>query len=217
MAGKVIAGNPAVKTAGAAIVQEVLNKIRAEQGKLDRSEGAIVPIMVAIGVHLCELKKCSGRQWGNSVRELDYHPRAASRLQKLAGTWWREIGTIGSDLLAKLPADPQKAERLCRLSREQLETFLAKEDCKKLNRKQIKDAVKAILGEYDEPKTQTCGDVAKSIERSFVRMKDKIEVWSQQQQPGDDERSQIQDLLASGITELTAILDSPVTTSEDQR
>jgi hypothetical protein len=85
--------------------------------------------LVAIGVDLMTLQSEAGKGWAKWARQLGYHPREASRYQKLGKTWGDKIGTIGSDFLARLPGDLKVLERLCQVPFQDLGDFLsAKEE-----------------------------------------------------------------------------------------
>jgi hypothetical protein len=108
-----------------AIVRDILTK----QSRIGNNERANIPLWVAIGVDLIGLKREAGKGWLKRARELGYHPRQASRYQKLGETWGDKIGTIESDFLVKLPADLNVLERICQIPFEQLGDFLgAKEN-----------------------------------------------------------------------------------------
>jgi hypothetical protein len=108
-----------------AIVRDILTK----QSRIGKNARANIPLWVAIGVDLIRLKREAGKGWLKRARELGYHPRQASRYQKLGETWGDTIRPIGSDLLAKLPADLKVLERICQIPVEQLGDFLgAKEN-----------------------------------------------------------------------------------------
>jgi hypothetical protein len=136
----------------------LLGQIQKAKQMSDRHEGGSVVLQVKEGILLAKLKAMVRRKWTEHVSEIGYHSRAASRLLKLAATWWRtEIGTKGSDLLQRLPADPQKLEWLCRLTREELQDLVAKTDCRKATRKEVIDLVKKFNGTPAKPRPKARG------------------------------------------------------------
>jgi hypothetical protein len=110
-------------------VAAIVCAIQTKQAQIGKNESVNIPLWIAIGVDLIGLKREAGRGWLERARELGYHPRQASRYQKLGETWGDKIGPNGSDLLAKLPADLKLLERICQIPFEQLGDFLvAKEN-----------------------------------------------------------------------------------------
>jgi hypothetical protein len=193
---------------------ELIGQIQAEQVKFDRNEGPLVANLIRIGTLLSELKPLAGRTWTTTARELGYHPRAASRLQKIGRRWQAEIGTEGSERLARLPPDPQKLEQLCRLSPEQLERLLGELDCKKADRKKVADAVKEVLGEEASPRGG--GDIMKSISRVLTRLTAAVDRW--RETDGDPRtRELVRGALADGLGRLQEALGSPLATDVGPR
>src|SRR5262245_60240497 len=143
---KIVEAPDAKNTDTGADIQQIKEQIKSEQEKIHRTEGSAIASKVQIGVQLNKLQAAAGRTWTKTARELGYHPRAASRLQKLGSSWLAQIGTEGSEILNRLPADEQKLEWLCRLSEEQLRQLLEEGDWKKASRPQVIAAVKKIQG-----------------------------------------------------------------------
>jgi hypothetical protein len=143
-------------------VEAIVRAISTKQSRIGKNERANIPLWIAIGVDLSRLKHAAGKGWAKRARELGYHPREASRYQKIGEAWGHRIGTIGSDLLAKLPADLKMLERICQIPWEQLGDFLgAKEDVERIegsdgkprrwDRKRLADEVNARIGEAPRP------------------------------------------------------------------
>jgi hypothetical protein len=143
-------------------VAAIVRAIQTKQVQIGKNERANIPLWVAIGVDLIGLKREAGKGWLKRARELGYHPREASRYQKLGETWGEKIGTIGSDFLAKLPADLKVLERICHIPLEQLGDFLgAKENAEAIegsdgkprrwDRKRLAAEVNAWIGEAPRP------------------------------------------------------------------
>jgi hypothetical protein len=193
-------------TAGQDKLEKLIRDIKTEQSKMAQKEGDIVSNLFRIGALINELQNAAGRTWTKQVQKLGYHPRAASRLQKIASSWQGEIGTLGSEILPRLPNDVQKLEWLCRLRREQLETLLARLDLKKVCRKEVTAAVKELLGESTTTQT-TGGGIVKVINQLFARVMKAIEGW---QQTGDDQETpeQLRGVLSGGLEQLQQALDN---------
>jgi hypothetical protein len=169
-------GRSTSRTSQQSEITKIRAEIRAEQQKIDRNEGNVIASWIAIGERLAALQAASGRTWGKQLEGLGYHPRVASRLQKLAKAWGGKIGRIASDLLPQLPADLNKIETLCRLDQEQLRDLLRNINCKKISRRDLVAEVRAALGE-EPPTTKSGGsdDTLKAIERLLARLAERLE------------------------------------------
>jgi hypothetical protein len=192
-------------TASRAELDRLIHNIKAKQSKVAKQEGDIVSNLVRIGVLLIELQSAAGRTWQRQVEKLGYHPRTASRLQKIALSWQGEIGTAGSEILSRLPTDLQKLEWLSRLSREQLGTLLAWLDLKKASRNEVTAAVKELLGATAA--TRTKGSVVKVINQLFTRMAKVLAGWHQAGN-GEETPEQLRVAFHSGVQELQQALDN---------
>jgi hypothetical protein len=189
---------------GPAKLEQLIRDIEAEQSKVARKEGEIVSNLVRIGALLVDLQTAAGRTWTERVRSLGYHPRAASRLQKIAFRWRDEIGTLGSDFLTRLPGDPQKLEWMCRLSREQLAALLDRMDCKQASRTEVSAAVKELLGQNTT--RRRARGIVETVARLFTRMTKALEGW-QQTDDGREAPDQLRDVLSGGLGQLRRVLD----------
>jgi hypothetical protein len=144
-------------------VRKLVNEIRTEQQKIDRSEGEVVAAQLRIAYHLAELRVLAKGRWGRQLEGLGMNPRVASRYLKLAQHWPARIGLTESDLLPRLPPDLLKLEWLCRIPPASLNDLLDKLDCKKANRSQIIAAVREMLGEAPAAKDEI--DVDRFVRR----------------------------------------------------
>jgi hypothetical protein len=147
---------------GIGSLAELIEQVRSEQSKIGQDEGRTVSCLARIGALLNEIQIVAGRTWTKLVAELGYHPRAATRYQRLGASWIARIGTTGSEFLNHLPSDIQKLDWLCRLTPEQLRVLLQNVDLKNSTRNAVKGAVKAVLGiPSDAPTTR--GDIARIL------------------------------------------------------
>ena len=122
----------------------IFNQVKIAKDKLAASEGAYVPALINFCVKLANLRVKAKRDWETCLDKLRMCPRAA-RYVKVGKSWWND-GTLGSDLMTKLPADVQKLEWLCRLDNERLEQFLGERDFRFREREDVISAVKEALG-----------------------------------------------------------------------
>jgi hypothetical protein len=183
-----------------AAVTTLVEQIQARQRQIDENEGGTVANLIRIGALLIQLQAAAGRTWAETAKGLGYHPRAASRLQLLGRSWLAdEIGTKGSDLLSRLPADPQKLEWLCRLSRPQLEELLTDLDPKKATRRAVADAVKAMLN-LDTPE-KAGKDLPTVIARFFKKVASTIRRWQDEAGTGEG-RDELHDLLVARLRQV---------------
>jgi hypothetical protein len=163
-------------------VESLVRAIQTKQTLIGQSEGAIIPHLVAIGVDLIALQREAGKGWLKWARQLGYHPREASRYQKLGETWGEKIRTIGSDFLAKLPADVKLLERICQIPFEELGDFLrARENVEAIedsdakprrwDRKNIAAEVIAWIGQPPRPpRPPSPEQIVRSVERAVSKM-----------------------------------------------
>jgi hypothetical protein len=172
---KMIEAPGASNTETGADIKHVVEQIKGEQEKIHRTEGSAIASLVQIGVLLIQLQAAAGRTWTRTARELGYNPRTASRLQKLGSSWLAQIGTAGSEILNRLPADIQKLEWLCRLSEEHLRQLLANGDLKMTSRSKVIAEVKKILGEDEAQAQPASTDVARALDRILKQLLKLIE------------------------------------------
>jgi hypothetical protein len=194
-------------------VEATVRAIQLTQERIRENDRAIIPHMVVLGVHLSKLKDLAGRGWARRARELGYHPREASRYLLLGRMWGDQIGTIGSDLLAKLPADIKMLERICQIPLGQLAEFLAakdvseKEGGEKWDRTRLANEVKARTGEPEKPPRPSSPD---RVVRSFRRAVSKAASSLRRSETGvasvDELRAQLHGALDEAVDELEATL-----------
>jgi hypothetical protein len=194
---KIVKAPDAKKTDAGADIKRFVEQIKGEQEMIHRTEGSAIASKARIGVLLNELQAAAGRTWTKTARELGYHPRAASRLQMLGSSWLAQIGTNGSEILNRLPADEQKLEWLCRLSEAQLRQLLEAGDWKKASRPQVIAAVKKSLGEEAEQAKPASADVTKALGRIMKQLLKLIE-----RAQTEEEQRCIQEALASVLQQV---------------
>src|SRR5262249_54779605 len=175
------------------------------QEKINQHEGSTVARLIRIGALLIKLKTQAGRAWTKKAKELGYHPRTASRLQEVGGSWFVEIGTEGSDFLQGLPIDLQKLSWLSPLHREQLEKVLETMDCKKVSRKRVSGVVKKVLGVQEEVPDKTGQeDALKTIERLIDRLTKALVRFPEVVE--ETTRQEVEDFLAGKLAEIKEAL-----------
>jgi hypothetical protein len=183
-------------------VTALVGQIREEQQGIDRNDASTVVNQIRIGSLLIRLKAESGWTWTRTVREIGYHPRAASRLLRLGTSWLAGLGTAGSEFLHRLPTDLQKLDWLCRLTRTQLEQLLTELDCKHAGRAAVAAAVKHILNPGAEaPRTE---DLPRAVGRVFKRVVSAIRRWHGEADT-DSRRHELRGLLAAGLRQAQAV------------
>jgi hypothetical protein len=150
----------------AASITTVVQKIRAEQDKLDNSDAPAVSSHLALGQLFTELRQRAKRTWGKQVKALGYDRRVASRYFTIGTAPLTEMGLSESHVRAMLPPDVMKLEWVCRLTVDQLEQLTAELDVKKASRTKVIRAVKKILGvETTSPKPDLSAKIGKAIDR----------------------------------------------------
>jgi hypothetical protein len=186
-------------------VDDLVKKVRNEQKKIRDHEGGVVLNLVNIGALLIRLQDAAEESWIKTARDLGYHPRTASRLQKLGASWWAEIGTEGSDLLRRLPPDAQKLEWLCRLSRDQLLALPKRAKSKEANRKEVIDAVKDVLGELTVDPRPIRRNLVKDAERFVFRLQAAL-AGNGGVVPDREVLERLRAVLADGVAQIEAAL-----------
>ncbi len=154
--------------------ENIVEKIRAQQQRLDGEEGEVVRWLIGIGFYLNALKAVSGRSWGRRLKTLGYTPRVAGRLQMLATAWagvtLSYSGEFMREVCPRLPVDLIKLEWLCRLDAEQLRDLLHRIDCKRTSRTRIAEEVRTVLGEEPPAKPDAVTAAVGTIDRMFARL-----------------------------------------------
>jgi hypothetical protein len=162
-------------------VEAIIRAIQTMQAQIGQNERANIPHLVAIGVELIVLQREAGKGWAKWVRHLGYHPREASRYQKLGETWGDKIGTNGSDFLAKLPGDLKMLELISRVPFEQLGAFLVAKEAKEAiegsdgklrrwDRKRLAAEVNAWISEAPRPPRPPSPErIIRSFERAVSK------------------------------------------------
>jgi hypothetical protein len=201
-------------------VEDIVRAIQTKQAQIGRNERAIIPHLVAIGVHLIALQHEAGKGWLKHVRQLGYHPREASRYQKLGASWGEKIGTIGSDFLAKLPTDLKMLEQICRVPVEQLGAFLgAKEDAeakegsdgkpRRWDRKRLANVVNDWIGEAPKPPRQPSPEqILVSLDRALSKMASALEQSNAQDGSSNGLRARLHHFLVEAMDELLVFYDT---------
>jgi hypothetical protein len=116
--------------------EEALNEVYKS---MTPNETKIVGFMIDRASTFLELKdeikktKHSFQDW---LESKEINTRMASRLTTIGKNWGGEKRPTGS-LLEKLPTDVHKLEALSRLKRKTLEDFVAKHDCKRMERAEL--------------------------------------------------------------------------------
>lgn len=187
---------------------ELLDKIAAEQQKIDRQDGDVVACYVSMGQCLAELRPLAKRNWARQLKLLGIAPRVASRRMKLAQRWPDGIGHEESELLPRLPSDLLKLEWLCRLDHPQLSELLTHFDAKRATRPQVIAQVREALGEAPPAKPDL--DVEQVVQHFIDRMLSTAERLSDKYiEPS--QRDHARHLLVAGLCRIQeALTDEPV-------
>jgi hypothetical protein len=196
-------------------VEAIVRAIQTKQTLIVTSECAIIPHLVAIGVHLIALKRAAGKGWLTWARQVGYHPREASRLQKIGAAWGEKIGTIGSDFLAKLPADIKLLERICEIPFEQLGDFLgARENVEAIegsggktrrwDRTNIAAEVNAWLGQPPSPPRPPSPErIVRSFERAASKTASALQRSNTEGVSFNELRARLHGILDKAIDQLS--------------
>jgi hypothetical protein len=137
-------------------VSAVIGEIRAAQRQAKEQESGHVGCQLRLSGLLDKLRQEAGKRWTYEAQRVGYDPAAARRLAKLgAGRWFTEADD--ADLLRRLPADLRKLGQLARLSRADLLALLDRMDPKTASLKQIREAVRTILGTARKARPKASG------------------------------------------------------------
>jgi hypothetical protein len=165
-----------------AIIREEEARVEAEEAKSASNEGRLVQAHIAIGCRFVQLKaavkKVRGR-WATRIAQLGYAPRVARRYLKLGQSWW---GGLNESVLNQLPRDLEKLDWLCRLSKEQLDQVLEKHNCKRLDRSEVVNIVKEMIGPHTNRKSCDPGTLLhNAVKRFFTKSVVDAEKWGEKQ------------------------------------
>jgi hypothetical protein len=186
---------------------ELLAKIRTAKAKLDAADGTLVANMVEVGQLLAELRSKAKRNWTRQVQGLGFNERIARRYVALAGSSLVKTGLNESGLLAQVPSDWMKLEKVCKLSVEQLRKVLKRRDLHKATRAEVKAAVKKELGEQedDDKEDNDDTDIKAKIDRFFKPLRPKVQkLIAAAANP--NEKAQIRQLLAEEFHDLGQVV-----------
>jgi hypothetical protein len=154
------------------ICDTLVRKIQELDARLARNEDEAVRATIEKGQCFLELKALAKRTWSKQLDKLHLNPRVASRLVAI-GKWGREIGPIGSELLARLPHDIHKLEWIVKLDPAPLRQLVEDFDCRAGPRGAVINAVKEMLGQAKpEAKSEDADSTLKAIEKVLKRLID---------------------------------------------
>jgi hypothetical protein len=167
--------DPARKAAEAdAGIATIVQKIKAEQDKLNNNDAPTVGSHLALGRLLAELRQLAKRTWIKQIKALGYDRRVASRYVTIGTNPLAEMGRSESHLLTLLPPDVMKLEWVCRLTADQLTQLAAGINVKKASRNRVIREVQKILGvETSTRKPDLATQIDRAIQR-LVSLVDKI-------------------------------------------
>jgi len=129
------------------VIDQLIEKITAARQEEYADRKHIVISKLKQGAGLKKLKEKAGHgRWKSYLEMLGYHESNASRLMKLAESWFDdEIVTMGHDLVKHLPLDLQKLVKLTELTAVQARKLLKLQDFDDMSREEVRDAVDAKL------------------------------------------------------------------------
>jgi hypothetical protein len=183
-------------------IAAVVQKIKAEQDRLNESDAPAVGSHLRLALLLAELRRLAKRNWLKLVKALGYDKRVANRYASIGTYLLTKMGLTESHLRAMLPPDVMKLEWVCRLTAEQLEKLTAAIDVKKASRPRVIREVKKILG---LEVTARRPDLATQIDRAmqqFASLVGKIST----EEPDAAQRQLLLGEMAAGVAEVQEML-----------
>lgn len=132
--------------------ERIIAQIRELQQRECESNTTLIYCRIEIGLRLLALQEQIGHGgWTKTLVTLGYSERQAQRLMQIAKCPWAdEIRTSGTDFVLGLPSDLQKLASLAKLTREQLQDLMAREDLNELSRGAVSAHVDQLFGGFEE-------------------------------------------------------------------
>lgn len=194
----------------------IVNSIKSALAEIDQAEGPVILKKIEVGKLLNELRKKAGTGWIVAAKLADLDHRTALRYRAIARSWWGESG-LDAELATKLPSDLQKLEYLCRLSPQQLESWVRFGRAKEMSRARLIMEVQKELGKKataPRPDTPTFERLEKACDKAVDDLLNVV-VLAKGELADQCQRELIIELILERITEVQSAVGGDNETDSD--